>query len=115
VRCRPGRHICKLGNRQAGRPEGLCNDVIWIEPACRIHVCDKRRRFGIAYAEQRFSGCDDGARIAPDRGGGELSVKVVQNLLGHSSIVMTLDIYGQMFRDGGDRTELAEATRVLFA
>jgi hypothetical protein len=38
-----------------------------------------------------------------ERGGRELPPKVVQNLLGHSSIVMTLDIYSHLFRDGGDR------------
>jgi integrase len=38
---------------------------------------------------------------------------VVQTLLGHSSIVMTLDVYGHLFRDGGDRTDLAEASRLL--
>ena len=45
-----------------------------------------------------------------ERGGRELPPKVVQALLGHSSIVMTLDVYGHLFRDGGDRTELAEAS-----
>jgi integrase len=42
-----------------------------------------------------------------------LPPKVVQHLLGHSSIVMTLDVYGHLFRDGGDRTELAEASAAL--
>ena len=50
-----------------------------------------------------------------ERGGRELPPKVVQTLLGHSSIVMTLDVYGHLFRDGGDRTELAEASRLLLA
>ena len=36
------------------------------------------------------------------RGGRELPPKLVQTLLGHSSIVMTLDLYGHLFRDGGD-------------
>jgi integrase len=48
-----------------------------------------------------------------ERGGRELPPKVVQTLLGHSSIVMTLDVYGHLFRDGGDRAELAEASRLL--
>jgi integrase len=42
-----------------------------------------------------------------------LPPKQVQTLLGHSSIVMTLDVYGHLFRENGDRTELAEATRLL--
>jgi integrase len=48
-----------------------------------------------------------------ERGGRELAPKVVQHLLGHSSIVMTLDVYGHLFRDGGDRAELAEAATAL--
>jgi integrase len=42
-----------------------------------------------------------------------LPPKVVQRLLGHSSIVMTLDVYGHLLKDGGDRAELAEASRLL--
>jgi integrase len=49
------------------------------------------------------------------RGGRELPVKVVQELLGHASIVMTLDIYGHLFPAGKDRTELAAAERALLA
>jgi integrase len=48
-------------------------------------------------------------------GGRELPPKVVQALLGHSSIVMTLDRYGHLFPRGDDRAELAEASRVLLA
>jgi integrase len=50
-----------------------------------------------------------------DRGGRELPAKVVQQLLGHSSIVMTLDRYGHLFRDGKDRAELTDAARALLA
>jgi integrase len=46
-------------------------------------------------------------------GGRELPAKVVQQLLGHSSIVMTLDRYGHLFPRGDDRAELAEASRAL--
>jgi integrase len=49
-----------------------------------------------------------------DRGGRELQAKVVQTLLGHSSIMMTLDVYGHLFRDGSDRTELAASEKALF-
>jgi integrase len=49
-----------------------------------------------------------------DRGGRELPAKVVQALLGHSSIVMTLDVYGHLFRDGSDRAELAKSEKALF-
>jgi integrase len=50
-----------------------------------------------------------------DRGGRELPAKVVQHLLGHSSIVMTLDRYGHLFPRGDDRAELAKAARALLA
>jgi integrase len=48
-----------------------------------------------------------------ERGGRELSPKEVQSLLGHSSIVMTLDRYGHLFPSGDDHAELAEASRAL--
>jgi integrase len=50
-----------------------------------------------------------------DRGGRELQAKVVQQLLGHSSIVMTLDRYGHLFPRGDDRAELGAAARALLA
>ena len=50
-----------------------------------------------------------------DRGGRELPAKVVQGLLGHSSIVMTLDRYGHLFPRGDDRAELAAAETAMFA
>jgi integrase len=50
-----------------------------------------------------------------DRGGRELPAKVVQQLLGHSSIVMTLDRYGHLFPRGDDRAELAAAAGALLA
>jgi integrase len=48
-------------------------------------------------------------------GGRELPVKVVQGLLGHGSIVMTLDRYGHLFPRGDDRAELAAAAGALLA
>jgi integrase len=50
-----------------------------------------------------------------DRGGRELPAKVVQQLLGHSSITMTLDRYGHLFPRGDDRAELAASARALLA
>ncbi|MGB9270767.1 MAG: tyrosine-type recombinase/integrase [Pseudolabrys sp.] len=46
-------------------------------------------------------------------GGRELPPKQVQSLLGHSSIVMTMDVYGHLFPRSSDRTELAQATSAL--
>ncbi len=48
-------------------------------------------------------------------GGLELPAKVVQERLGHSSIVMTMDVYGHLFPRGDDLEELAEAERSLLA
>jgi integrase len=44
-----------------------------------------------------------------------LPPKAVQYLLGHSSISMTFDIYGHMFADKGDRSELSASVRQLLA
>jgi integrase len=49
------------------------------------------------------------------RGGRQLPPKEVQTLLGHGSIVITLDIYGHLFPADDDKTELADASRALFA
>ncbi len=46
-------------------------------------------------------------------GGLELPAKAVQERLGHSSIVMTMDVYGHLFPRGDDGAELAEAERAL--
>ena len=50
-----------------------------------------------------------------ERGGRELSPKLVQTLLGHSSITMTLDVYGHLFPSGSDRSELKAASAALLA
>jgi integrase len=46
-------------------------------------------------------------------GGMELPAKVVQERLGHSTIAMTLDVYGHLFPRGDDREELAIAETAL--
>ncbi len=46
-------------------------------------------------------------------GGIGLPPKVVQELLGHSSIMMTMDVYGHLFPRGDEAKELAEAEGVL--
>jgi integrase len=46
-------------------------------------------------------------------GGLELPGKVVQERLGHSSITMTMDVYGHLFPRGDDSKALAEAERKL--
>jgi integrase len=46
-------------------------------------------------------------------GGLELPVKIVQERLGHSTVAMTLDIYGHLFPRADDSEELAAAERTL--
>jgi integrase len=48
-------------------------------------------------------------------GGRELPPKEVQTLMGHSSIVMTMDIYGHLFPRKSDGKELADAATALLA
>lgn len=48
-------------------------------------------------------------------GGLELPAKVVQERLGHSSIMMTMDVYGHLFPRGDDGAELAEAEKAFLA
>jgi integrase len=48
-------------------------------------------------------------------GGLELPPKVVPERLGHSSIGMTMDVYGHLFPRGNDGAELAAAASHLFA
>lgn len=49
----------------------------------------------------------------PADGGLGLPAKVVQERLGHSTIVMTMDVYGHLFPRGDDAEELAAAERSL--
>ena len=46
-------------------------------------------------------------------GGLELPAKVVQERLGHSSIMMTMDVYGHLFPRGDDSAEMEAAERSL--
>jgi integrase len=48
-------------------------------------------------------------------GGLELPLKTVQTRLGHSSVLMTSDIYGHLFPSTDDGTEMAAAANALFA
>jgi integrase len=48
-------------------------------------------------------------------GGLELPIKSVQTRLGHSSIMMTSDVYGHLFPRIDDGRELAEAEKLLLA
>ncbi len=53
--------------------------------------------------------------ISPkERGGRGLSPKVVQEWLGHSTIAMTLDRYGHLFKEV-DQSELAASTKSVLS
>jgi integrase len=54
--------------------------------------------------------------INPKSAGGlELSPKVVQQRMGHSSITMTMDVYGHLFPSTDDSEEMARAERDLLS
>jgi integrase len=46
-------------------------------------------------------------------GGRELQLKQVQEWMGHSSIAITMDIYGHLFRDKTDKTEIKASESAL--
>jgi len=48
-----------------------------------------------------------------DKGGMELPMKIVQERMGHSSIVMTADTYGHLFPSTNDQEALAAAEKAL--
>lgn len=48
-------------------------------------------------------------------GGLELPMKTIQTRLGHSSIVMTSDVYGHLFPTGDDGSEMAKAEKYLMS
>jgi integrase len=50
-----------------------------------------------------------------EEGGLGLPVKMVQERLGHASIVMTMDVYGHLFPRSDDGTELAQAANILLS
>jgi integrase len=78
--------------------------------AAGITTADGRPKYGLhAFRHFYASWCIN--RRAD--GGLELPPKVVQERLGHSSIMMTMDVYGHLFPRGDDSAELAAAERSL--
>jgi integrase len=68
---------------------------------------DSKPKYGGLHAVRLFyaSSCIN----RKDDGGLELPLKVVQTRLGHSTIQMTADTYGHLFRTADDGVELARA------
>jgi integrase len=98
------------------------NGVVWhydncmraVNPVmCKAGVVDKAGE--PKYALHAFRHFFASWCINPkDRGGRELPAKVVQEWLGHSSIKMTLDIYGHLFPRSSDSAEIAASEKALF-
>jgi integrase len=89
------------------------NFVDTLEPIFKAaRVLDKKGR--PKYAPHAFRLFFASWCINPkDRGGRELPAKVVQQWLGHSSITMTLDVYGHLFPSGTDRSEITASEKAL--
>ena len=91
---------------------GLVRALMAAVRAAGLTDRDGRPRYAGMHALRHFyaSWC-----INPeDRGGQGLSLKIVQTLLGHSSITMTADVYGHLFSPGDDaERRLANAERAL--
>ncbi len=75
----------------------------------RDRLGDGRRKYSGLHATRHFyaSWCIN----PPEAGGLGLTPKAVQERLGHSSITITLDVYGHLFprQDEGERLAAAEA------
>jgi integrase len=98
---------------RVGTVIGYHNFSLRLEPIFKAaHVIDKHGK--PKYAPHAFRHFFASWCINPkDRGGRELPAKVVQEWLGHSSITMTLDIYGHLFRDTSDRAEITASEKAL--
>jgi integrase len=79
----------------------------------RAHVIDKATGEP-KYALHAFRHFFASWCLNPESAGGrEMLPQQVQALLGHSSIKMTMDVYGHLFADKSDPEKLAKATKAL--
>jgi len=89
----------------------MLEDVFKVMRAAHVVTKGGRPKYGLHGFRHFFaSWCIN----AESKGGRELPAKEVQSLLGHSSIVMTLDRYGHLFPSGSDRAELNRSASALF-
>jgi integrase len=105
-------YVFCTGTGQIEHHKNMLRSLIPVMKAA--HLLDKKEqpKYGLHSFRHFFaSWCIN----SKDRGGRELPPKAVQYLLGHSSITMTFDIYGHMFTDKGDRSELNASVRQLLA
>jgi len=91
-----------------------------VVPALDEHKKVKRDESGKAIFEPKYTGMHALRHFFASwcinrkvDGGHELPPKIVQERLGHSTIAMTLDIYGHLFPRGDDTAELAAAEQSL--
>jgi integrase len=98
-----------------GHIEHHKNMLVSLGPVMKsAHVVDKQGepRYGMHALRHFFaSWC-----LNPkNRGGRELPVKEVQELLGHGSATLTLDVYGHMMPRRHDKSELASSAALLLS
>jgi integrase len=96
-----------------GAVESHGNMLRSLQPVMRdagLVMKDKTGQLKAKYAMHAFRHYFASWCISPvNRGGRGLSPKIVQEWLGHSTIAMTLDVYGHLFKEV-DHTELATST-----
>jgi integrase len=114
LKCPRGKQrlVFPTGNGSIGRHNNIVRAFKSIVRAAGLLDADGKPKYSGLHSLRHFyaSWC-----INPlDRGGQGLPPKVVQDRLGHSSIVMTMDTYGHLFPPGDDAEKrLAEAERAL--
>ena len=92
------------------------SDPAWSDPDGRARRCRRCRRQGEVQRRTALRHFYASRCINQRADGGlELTPKVVQERLGHASIVMTLDTYSHLFPRGDDSRAEAEAEAALFA
>jgi integrase len=92
--------------------KGMLRSLAAVMVAAGVVTRDGKPKYGLHAFRHFFASWCINRRAD---GGRELPAKSVQALLGHSSIVMTLDRYGHLFPRGDDRVELAAASGALLA
>jgi integrase len=128
VKCPPGPQGLVFPNG-AGRPENRANIVArgWIpaQIAAGVSTIVKDADGKVALdakgepvRKEKYGGLHAGRHFYASwcinrkvDGGLELPAKMVQTRMGHSSIVMTLDVYGHLFPSGDDGAEMAAAEK----
>ena len=83
------------------RHQNMLRSLAPVMRAAGVVTKDSKPKYGLHALRHFFASWCINSKAS---GGRELPAKVAQHLLGHSSIVMTLDRYGHLFPSGGDRS-----------